>query len=358
MTQSEPQPQDTQFEQLRSMVESEFTVEESLMEYNTPTFYVKLQPDSKQAFLRLYKRLDPLGLIPVLRKREDKNALQIITKPPVKPSNKRINLALFLATIATTTITGYVLSTGWEGKGIPDPLIGALMFTVAIMAIFGTHEMAHKLTSRKHKIEASYPYFIPGPPAPFGIGTFGAVIQQKSLAPNKDALFDLGISGPVIGFIVTALVAIIGVQMSYYTIEVKPPPGTMQMSLLLEFLFVMLQQPPSNPSGHVILWMHPVAVAGWVGMLVTMLNLTPAGMLDGGHAARGLLGQTARNILSFIAILLLLFLGYWPMAVIAFLLSQQTHPGPLDDVSKLSTSRKLAAIALIIIYILCAAPIL
>jgi len=357
MTLNESQPLDKQFEQLRRMVESEFEVEEGLIEFNMPTFHVRLHADSKQAFLRLFKRLDLMGLIPTLRRREDKNVLQIFPKPPIKPSRNTTNLALFLATVATTFVTGYVLSIGWAGGGIPNSLVGAVMFTAAIMAIFGMHEMAHKLTARRHAIEASYPYFIPGPPAPFGIGTFGAVIQQKSLAPNKDALFDLGISGPIIGFLVTVLVAIVGVQMSYYTVVDKIPPGTTQMSLLLEFLFVTLQRPPSNPSGYIILWMHPVGVAGWVGMLVTMLNLTPAGMLDGGHAARGLLGQTSRSILSFVAILLLLVLGYWPMAVIAFLLSMQTHPGPLDDVSKLSLSRKLATIALVLIYILCAAPI-
>jgi len=349
---------DKQFEQLRGMVESEFEVEEGLIEFNIPTFYVRLHRDSKQAFLRLFKRLDSVGLVPTLRKREDKAVLQIVAKPPVKPSRKTTNLALFLATMASTLVTGYVLSIGWEGEGIPNPLIGAVMFSVAIMAIFGAHEMAHKLTARKHAIEASYPYFIPGPPAPLGIGTFGAVIQQKSLAPNKDALFDLGISGPIVGFLVTVLITVIGVQMSYYEPVTTLPTGTMQMSLLLEFLFVVLKQPLSNPSGYVILWMHPVAVAGWVGMLVTMLNLTPAGMLDGGHAVRGLLGQTSRSFLAFVAILLLLVLGYWPMAVIAFFLSLQTHPGPLDDISKLSLSRKLATIALILIYIVCAAPIL
>jgi len=358
MTTNELAPQDVQFEQLRGMVESEFDVEEGLIEFNTPTFYVGLRADSKQAFLRLFKRLDPMGLIPILRKREDRNVLQIAAKPPVKRSRKTINLALFLATVATTLVTGYVLSIGWEEKGIPNPLVGAVMFTVAILAVFGAHEMAHKLTARRHAIEASYPYFIPGPPAPFGIGTFGAVIQQKSLAPNKDALFDLGISGPIIGFLVTVLVAVIGVQMSNYTVESTLPAGTMRMSLLLEFLFVTLKQPISNSSGYIILWMHPVAVAGWVGMLVTMLNLTPAGMFDGGHAARGLLGQTSRGILAFVAILLLLVMGYWSMAMIAFLLSTQTHPGPLDDVSKLSLGRKLVTVALVLIYILCAAPIL
>lgn len=351
-----PSP-DKQFEQLRSLVESEFDVQEGFIEFGTATFYVGLRDDSKQAFLRLFSGLEALGLVPVLRRKEDKNVLKIISKPRVKPSRKAINVGLFLATLVTTFVTGYVLSIGWEGRGIPNPLIGGLMFTLAIMAVFGAHEMAHKLTARKHAIEASYPYFIPGPPAPFGIGTFGAVIQQKSLAPNKDALFDLGISGPIIGFLVTILVTVVGVQMSTFTIESTLPSGTTQMSLLLEFLFVMLHQPPPNPSGYAILWMHPVAVAGWVGMLVTMFNLTPAGMLDGGHAARGLLGQTSRSILSFAAILLLLVLGYWPMAIMAFILSLQTHPGPLDDVSKLSLSRKVSTIALILIYVLCVAPI-
>lgn len=352
----EPSADFARFEQVRGMVELEFEAEEGFVEYGVPTFYVGLRQGSKQAFLRLIRRLDAVGFVPVLKKREDKTVLQVIGKPPVKPSRRIINVVLFLATIGTTLITGYFLSPGWVERGLmPDPMVGAAMFTVAIMAILGAHEMAHKFAARKHGIEASYPYFIPGPPAPLGIGTFGAVIQQKSLAPNKDALFDLGASGPVVGFIATIIVTILGVRWSVLIPLAEVPPGTQFLQAPMLFEFVSRVFPPAGTGD--VTWLHPVAFAGWVGMLVTMLNLVPSGMLDGGHAARGLLGEKARRILSFLAIIALLVLRHWLMAMMAFFLSLHRHPGPLDDVSKLSTGRKLTALMLVLIFVLCTVPI-
>jgi len=332
------------FEHLRGIVESEFTVEEGLMEYNVPTFYVGLGQGSKKAFLRLVKRLDSLGFVPVLRDKEGKVVLQVVRKPPVKSSRKIINWVLFLATIGTTLVTGYFLS-----LGLMNPLEGAVMFAVALLAILGSHEMGHTLAAKTHGIESTLPYFIPGPPWPFGIGTFGAVIQQKSLAPNRDALFDLGASGPIVGFVVTVLVTIIGLQMS----SVEPPPPEalyIPVPLLFQFIAEALLNPPPNMA----VMIHPVAFAGWVGMLVTTLNLVPIGMFDGGHAVRSLLGQKAQSALSFISIMILLLLGQFIMAILAFTLSLHKHPGPLDDISKLTVGRKLATIALVLIFALCA----
>jgi len=340
---SAPEPSSTvEFEQLRGIVESEFTVEEGLIEYDVSTFYVKLGPDSKEAFLRLVKRLDTLGFVPVLRDREGRIALQIVRKPLVKPGRRIINWVLFLVTIGTTLVTGYFLSTG-----LMDPLGGAVMFAVAILAILGSHEMGHTLAAKMHGVESTLPYFIPGPPWPFGIGTFGAVIQQKSLAPNRDALFDLGASGPIVGFIVTVLVTIVGLQMS----SVEPPPPEafyIPVPLLFRFIAERLLSPPPDMA----VMLHPVAFAGWVGMLVTTLNLMPIGMFDGGHAVRGLLGQKARSALTFISILILLILGQFIMAILAFMLSMHKHPGPLDDVSKLTVGRKLATVILVLIFVL------
>jgi len=179
-----------QFEQLRGTVESEFDVEDGFMEYGIPTFYVRLREDSKQAFLRLVKSLDALELVPLLRRKDGKVLLQIVRKPPVKPSRKIINIGLFFATLGTVFLSGYLQS----------DVVGAIMFTGAIMAILGSHEMGHKLLANKHAVDATYPYFIPGLPP---IGTFGAVIQQKSLPPNRDALFDIGVTGPLMSFFVS-----------------------------------------------------------------------------------------------------------------------------------------------------------
>jgi membrane-associated protease RseP (regulator of RpoE activity) len=350
----------TSFEQAHALVADEFTIEEGFLDHGTPTFYVKIAPESKNAFLRLMKRLDAIGLIPVLREEERKYVLRIVGKPPVKPSRISINLLLFLATIGTTLLTGYLISPFDETRGLylVDPIVGAATFTVSLLAVIGVHELSHKFAANRHGIEATAPYFIPGPPPPLGIGTLGAVIQQKSLAPNKDALFDLGISGPLIGFVVAVVVTIIGILISFTAMELEPSATLLPVPLFFDFLIRVLANTGFLQGGPFIL-LHPVAFAGWVGMFVTVINLIPAGMLDGGHAVRGLLGQKASNVLSIIAIIILLVLNpslYWLMAIIAFFFSMQRHPGPLDDVSKLTTGRKIAAILLVAVFILCIAP--
>ncbi len=362
-TSSSTDPYFSQFEQIHEAVKLEFEVEEAFTEYETgaPAFYVTLQPDSKEAFLRLIKRLDPIGLVPTLKSKGEKIELRVLRKLSVKPSRLWINIALLLATIGTTLLTGYVLSLGLVDDGrMSNPWVGALSFAVAIMAILGSHEMGHKLVADRHGIEATAPYFIPGPPPQLGgFGTFGAVIQQKSLAPNRDALFDLGASGPIVGFIVTVIVTIIGVQLSYPYLTDALPTSTLPIPMLYDFLLGAFLKVPPNPQNlpFLVIDAHPVAFVGWLGMLVTMLNLIPMGMFDGGHVARGFLGPKPLWILRIVSVGLLLILGYYVFAFLALLLSTGRHPGPLDDVSKLSTGRKLVAIALIAIFVLCLVPL-
>jgi len=329
----------TKFGQIRVMIESEFDVEEGFVDHGVATFYVRMREDSKEAFLRLTQHMEPLRLIPVLRRKDEKIVLRAIPKPYTKPSRSIINIGLFFATLGTVFLSGYLQS----------DIKGALMFTGAIMAILGSHEMGHKLIADKHAVEATYPYFIPGLPP---IGTFGAVIQQKSLPPNRDALFDLGFAGPIAGFIVSIFVALIGVQLSVVTSEL--PSGATEIGVPLLFELIIRLFPPSG-NGKWILF-HPVAFAGWVGMIITMLNLMPVGMFDGGHVARSLVGKRAHRILSYLGIILLLIIWY-PMAFIALFLSFRQHPGPLDDVSQPTSLRKLAALGLIIVFILCVVPI-
>jgi len=349
------------------MVESEFDVEDGFVDHGVPTFYVRMREDSKEAFLRLVERLRNMGFVPVLRKREEKPVLRVISKPPVKPSRRNINLVLFLATMTTMLLAGYYNEIQLAGslKSLelaelipeltPNPLISAAMFTVAIAVILGAHEGAHILATKKHKIEATYPYFIPGPPP---IGTFGAVIQQKSLSPNRDALFDTGISGPIMGFIVAAIVTIIGIQISP-VVQIsdqgkllKLTEGGLPWPFLFEFLFEIFQP---NGTGNVI-FLHPIVFAGWVGMVITMLNLVPVGMFDGGHVVRSLVGERVHQIISYLGIALMFFISY-PMAFLALIFAFQRHPGPLDEVSEPTTLRKLAALGLIAIFILCVVPI-
>jgi len=344
------------YEKIHQMVSAEFAVEEGFIEYDTPTFYVKPHPNLKQAFVLLYKQLNSKQFVPILKERGDRIVLQVISKPSVKLSNPLVNIVLLVATIITTLITGYDSSLGAANlmpELMPNPWIGAIMFSVAVMGILGSHEMGHKLMSNRHNVEATYPYFIPGLPP---LGTFGAVIQQKSLPPNRDSLFDLGISGPIIGFVVTAIVTVIGIRLSVLLQEV--PPGTQLVPLPelfgipLPFLFgiILILSPP--PGSGSIIWLHPLVQAGYIGMIVTMLNLMPIGQLDGGHIAHVLFNEKVKVALSFVAILALLVTGYWFMAFLAFLIARIRHPEPLDSVSRLSVSRKLASVLVVIIIVL------
>jgi membrane-associated protease RseP (regulator of RpoE activity) len=343
--------QPVDFEKLTSIVSAEFQIEECLIEKMVPTYYLKQPQEAKQSFLKLLKNLETMNLIALLRRKNGRIVLKIVPKPPTKPSNIMVNWILFFATIGTTFLTGYMLS-----GDLTNPLVGGATFTIAIMTILGTHEMGHKLTANKKGIDATPPYFIPGPPALpgfLGIGTFGAVIMQKSLPPNKDSLFDVGASGPIVGFVLAAIVSLVGLLYS----PIHPPPmpeGGLPAPLIFHlFLGFVVKLPPDY---YILL--HPVAFAGWVGMVVTMLNLLPAAMLDGGHVSRSLVGEKTRNVLTFLSILLLVLEGFWPMAFFILFISMYKHPGPLDDVSSLSASRKLLTIVLIVIFVLCSFPIL
>ena len=347
-----------EFEKISAIVTAEFPINESLLEHGIPTYYLGDAHETKQPFLNVLKNLESMSLIPILRKMDGRIVLRVIPKPLVKPSRIWINWVLFFATIATTFLTGYIIS-----EKVLDQVVGGALFTVAIMAVLGTHEMGHKLTANKKGIDATPPYFIPGPPPVgglLGIGTFGAVIMQKSLPPNKDSLFDIGANGPVVGFILAAITSIIGLPFSIYQWMPKDTGGLPE-PLLFRLIGGILPPfgsippyPASAAPGDYSLFinLHPVAFAGWVGLLVTMLNLLPAAMLDGGHVARALIGTRARLVLTGFSILILAVAGFIPMALFVLFLAFYKHPGPLDDVSKLSMSRKLFTVGLIVIFVL------
>jgi membrane-associated protease RseP (regulator of RpoE activity) len=333
------------FDKVTQVVTSVFQTEESLLENNMPTYYLKQPQETKQAFLKLLKNLKPMNLTPLLRRDGKRVVLRIIPKPAVKPSNILVNWALFLATIATTFITGYLLS-----EGVTDPLIGGVTFTTAIMIILGLHEMGHKLTADKEGIDATPPYFIPGPPPIgdfLGIGTFGAVIFQKSLPPNKDSLFDIGSSGPIMSFVLALAATIIGLMYS----PMFPITGNETGFLPVPLIFSVIAETVIHIPSNYYVRLHPVAFAGWVGMLVTMLNLMPAAMLDGGHISRSLFGERTRLVLTAFSILSLIVISPI-MAIFVFFMAMTKHPGPLDDVSDLSSSRKFVFVGLVVIFVL------
>lgn len=338
------------FDKITQLVTEQFKIQEALLNQGAPTYYLTWPQETKQAFLRLLKKLDELNLIAFLRKIDNKIVLTVAQKPPVKPSNPKINLAFLLATIVSTFIVGYYMLPPEAGI---NPFLAGAIFSASILTVLGIHEMGHKLTANRKKMEATLPYFIPGPPP---LGTLGAVIMQKSLPPNRDALFDVGANGPIAGFIVALIFSAVGMTLlipanvDAGSGSIVPISWILLISGLSSFNLVPLPVAPNNG------WfMHPIALAGWAGMIVTMLNLLPAAMLDGGHVSRSVISNDKyRYILTFVSVAILLFSGteFLLMAFLIVFMSMFKHPGPLDDVSGLSRNRKLLTVVLVVFFIL------
>ncbi len=305
--------------------------------------YFVLEDYDADKFAQLTRELEQIGYVPGINESEGNYYLKLAELRPSEMSKHHINIILFIVTIVTTFFAGYY----FIGNGIMD----GIAFSVSIMAIIGTHETAHYFAARKYGVKATLPYFIP---APTFIGTFGAVINVKSPIPNKNALFDLGASGPLAGIIITIPVLFIGI---YLSTVVPLKAGTVIFNPPLLMSIIAYFAAPAVPDGY-MLNIHPLAFAGWVGVVVTMLNLMPVAFLDGGHISRSIFSQNIHKIVSFIGIVITMALGWIPMAVLMaiIMIMSKEHSGALDNVSKLSRNRKILSLVLIVVLILCLAP--
>ena len=270
----------------------------------------------------------------------------------VKGSSLNWNLILVFATLGTTLWAGYQFSLPLVERGLLDnPWAAAVSFSLGLLVILGCHEMGHKLMADRRGIKATFPYFIP---VPFFLGTFGAVIKMKTRPYDRNALFDVGASGPISGFIALIPITILGVYWSF-----PLPVENMQEFMVLPspLLFDWLSESIANiPQGGDLL-LHPLALAGWVGMLITALNLLPVAMLDGGHISRALFGSKFHWLISFFGVGITFLLGYWLFGVLILVFAMRRHPGPTDDLIPLSKGRKLLSFGLLGILFICAAPI-
>jgi len=345
---------------VREAVARHFTIEEMAFLDGRPVFTVIPGPDDKAQFLRLREQLGEYGVLPLMRRRDDHTVILLAPTPPSGRTAWALPAGLFGATLVTTFLASYLDSRGACLPTAVSPLGGGIAFSLSLMAILVCHEMGHKLVSIWRRIDASLPFFIPVPPLFPGlrIGTMGAVILTRAPAPNRDALVELGASGPIAGFLVAIPVLIIGVSHSLVIAHAALvasgcPVASLPTPLLVNLLVQWLLHPA--PGAEVII--HPMAFAGWVGLLVTALNLLPASMLDGGHVTRAAFGSRAHMILSYAAVGMALLFGYWPMAVLIFLMIRRGHPGPLDDCSAVSPARQAMAASLILIFVLSAVPL-
>ena len=339
-------------------IERSFRVAEKYIYFNQPTYVVVPRGDGdprlllKNGFKDLVSDIRPLGYLPKLRQERDRFIVTVHKVPEHGPPSTRRNIILFIATVCTVFLDGYLRSNNPILTEILMPgtsvYLNALYFTIAILGVFGLHEFGHKAISMIRGIEASMPYFIPAPPG-MG-GTFGAVITQKEPPTNRDALFDLGLSGPLVGFIVTIVVAILGLRLSFVVpleevnawMAMFPEVGfqSIPFPYLIQGLTNIFRPTPDD----MVLLLHPVGFAAWVGCLVTFINLIPAWQLDGGHISRALLGKKNQRIISIAGIMAMVVMGYFVMALMIGFFMMRTDSdagGPLDDISPLSNSRKL-----------------
>jgi len=313
--------------------------------HSTPegSFFVVNDYDSDK-FSMLIKDLDEQGYIPFMESYAGTYRIGIAKKKESGESRVFINVILLVATVATTIFAGYTFAGG--------RILDGVAFAVALLGILGVHETAHYYAARKHGVKSTLPYFIP---APTLIGTFGAVINVKSPIPDRNSLFDLGFSGPLAGFIVAIPVLVLGISlskivpMSSMSLMLSPPPI---ISILIHFMMAPI------PSGYGV-QIHPIVFAGWVGIIVTLLNLMPVAFLDGGHIVRSLFNEKIHKIISLIGVLVTIILGWIPMAILMMLILaiNRRHPGALDNVSELTRWRKVMAVVMLIIFILCLTPV-
>lgn len=289
----------------------------------------------------------------------------------MKSSKILLHAFLFLATFFTLTVAGVQ----WLNR---DPFdlrnfLFGLPYSLSILFILGCHEFGHYFAARYHNVDATLPYFIPFPnlPSVVNFGTLGAVIRTKSPIPSRKVMFDIGVAGPIAGFIATLVILtygfialpgkefILSIHPDYFT-QAHPPSGidlSFGNSLLYNFLSIVITDPTNQfvpPMTE--MYHYPFLCAGWFGIFVTAMNLLPVGQLDGGHLAYTMFGTHHKAIarISFVLLLIIGLMGLLPMlnipvsfgwagwlfwAIILFFLVKLDHP-PVIDESPLDSRRR------------------
>ena len=272
-------------------------------------------------------------------------------------------ILLFLATVFTTLWAGAYNTRSNPRIGpldllLQDPrsLVRGIPYAITLLTILLTHELGHYVYSRKHRVPATFPMFIPG--FPHLIGTFGAVIRMRGPILSRKALFDIGVAGPIAGFLVALPALVIGIKLSTVIHTQQAYGYQLGEPLIFQFFSWLIIGP--LPQGYEVL-IHPVGLAAWFGLLVTSLNLLPIGQLDGGHVAYALWGSRQRSMaLAMIPILLVLGLIGWSgwfvwVALAGFL--GVGHPPVQDPEAVLGRKRIWVGRCALAIFVLSFTPI-
>lgn len=359
-------------------------------------FRGKLYFDADETYDRLHPIFQREDTTLALRSDDDEDV--ILAFPGVirpQPSNPWINLGLFLLTLFSMLFAGATY--GYRGP-VPETMLEYFLFplreiqigipfAVSMLAILLAHEFGHYLAARYHKTAVSLPYFIPFPFSP--LGTLGAAIRLKEPPKNKRVLLDIGLAGPLAGLVIAIPILILGLSLSELgTLPSTPEAwqnqvleGNSILYLALKFLVKgrLLPAPLDFggvepilywvryffiglplPYGGLDVFMHPLAWSGWAGLLVTALNLIPAGQLDGGHLSYVLFGRRAVKLVPFIIVALVILGIFWwgwlLWAGLIFFLGRM-YAQPLNDITPLDNRRKALAIFGLIVFVLVFTPI-
>lgn len=307
--------------------------------------------EPEKAYELLSAELKPLGYTPLFR--QDEAGPQVITVPGIikePPPARFLSLLLFALTFLSVIFTGMF-------TGEKPSLLSGFLFAIALLGSLGAHELGHYFVAQKFGSSVTLPYFIPMPFSPFG--TMGAIIRMKSPPLNRRALIRIGAAGPLAGLIVGIPMLIIGLLLS----KVEPLPSDrpyyMEGNSILYLLIKLLLFGQILPSEGKDVFLHPMAFAGWASLMVTGLNLIPAGQLDGGHIAYAVLGNKAKALTWFIvgALIVMGFLwqGWFIWALLIAFLGRE-HARPLDEVTTLRPVDRFIAIAMLLIFALLFTP--
>ena len=281
-----------------------------------------------------------------------------------------LHVLLFLLTVVTTTLAGeghylsFITDFGVRSVGLSptEAMTRGLWYSATILAILGCHELGHYFACRYYDVDASLPFFLP---VPFPLtGTLGAVIRIKEPIPSKRMLFDIGIAGPIAGFLVAVPALFVGLMLSHFAVFPEDTAG-LELGEPLLFRIASWLVMGTPPEGYTVN-LHPMAFAAWFGMLATALNLFPIGQLDGGHISYAVLGRKSSHVTLVTvggAAVLTWFHTSWlvwtALAILMLLRFGRHHPRTVDEDVPLDSMRMGLALFAVVMFALCftAAPI-
>lgn len=304
--------------------------------------------------------------------------------------NYPLHIGLFLITFVTTTIAGVEWTTGTMGPYEFEILAKGLPYSLSILFMLGVHEFGHYFAALYHKVKATLPYFIPFPPIPgfFHFGTLGAVIKTRTPVSNNKAMFDIGVAGPIAGFVACLILLVYGflnLPGEEYILQIHPDyftPEYGEGALSLEFgdtiLFAALRELLTSPDQFVPpmseIYHYPFLCVGWFGLFVTAMNMIPVGQLDGGHIVYSMFGEKIHEVIASISMLFLFGFGslglfstlmdlensigwtgwlFWGFVLYFFI--KVKHP-PVQNFEKLSNGRMILGYVSLIVLLLSFSP--